>query len=65
MDRVFRARAKAMEISPDMARKRAMDEAALGRLVSPEEVAGAAVFLASSDSQGITGQVIRVDAGLD
>ncbi len=65
MDRVFRARAKAMGISPDMARKRAMDEAALGRLVSPEEVAGAAVFLASSDSEGITGQVIRVDAGLD
>ncbi|MCK4925837.1 SDR family oxidoreductase [Candidatus Aerophobetes bacterium] len=65
MDRVFRARAKAMGISPDMARKRAMDEAALRRLVSPEEVARTAVFLASSDSEGITGQVIRVDAGIE
>ncbi len=65
MDGVFRARAKAMGISPDIARKTAMDEAALGRLVSPEEVAGTAVFLASSDSEGITGQIIRVDAGLE
>ena len=65
MDHVFRERGKAMGISPDEARKRAMDEAPLGRLVTPEEVAGAAVFLASSDSEGITGEIIRVDAGLD
>jgi NAD(P)-dependent dehydrogenase (short-subunit alcohol dehydrogenase family) len=36
----------------------------LGRLVSPDDVANAAVFLASPASAGITGSVIPVDAGL-
>ena len=36
----------------------------LGRLVRPEEVANAAVFLASSLSSGVTGTVLPVDAGL-
>ncbi|NDV53783.1 MULTISPECIES: SDR family oxidoreductase [unclassified Salipiger] len=36
----------------------------LGRLVSPEEVAKAAIFLASPMASGITGAVLPVDAGL-
>lgn len=36
----------------------------LGRLAAPEDVADAAVFLASDMSRFITGQVIRVDGGL-
>ncbi len=36
----------------------------LGRLVSPEEVAHAALFLASPAAGGITGAVVPVDAGL-
>ena len=36
----------------------------LGRLVTPEEVARAALFLASPASSGITGAVLTVDAGL-
>ncbi|SDF97000.1 SDR family oxidoreductase [Alloyangia pacifica] len=36
----------------------------LGRLVSPEEVAKAAIFLASPMASGITGTVLPVDAGL-
>ncbi|MBX5435946.1 MAG: SDR family oxidoreductase [Alicyclobacillaceae bacterium] len=36
----------------------------LGRLGTPEDVADAAVFLASDASRFITGQVIRVDGGL-
>jgi 3-oxoacyl-[acyl-carrier protein] reductase len=37
---------------------------ALRRTLEPEEIAGAAVFLASDDSDAITGQVIPVDAGV-
>ena len=36
----------------------------LGRLVQPEEVAGAVLFLASDDSSAITGTAIPVDCGL-
>jgi NAD(P)-dependent dehydrogenase (short-subunit alcohol dehydrogenase family) len=36
----------------------------LGRLVTPEEVAHTALFLASDAASGITGAVIPVDAGL-
>jgi 3-oxoacyl-[acyl-carrier protein] reductase len=38
--------------------------AALRRTLEPEELTGTAVFLASDDSDPITGQVIPVDAGL-
>ncbi|MCF3933218.1 SDR family oxidoreductase [Acuticoccus sp. M5D2P5] len=39
-------------------------EAALGRIATEEEVAGAALFLASDLSAGITGTDIPIDAGL-
>ena len=38
---------------------------ALGRMVKPEEIAALAVFLASEQSSGITGQTINCDAGLE
>ena len=37
----------------------------LGRMVTAEEVAALAVFLASEESSGITGQTINCDAGLE
>ena len=37
--------------------------ASLGRFVTPDEVARLAVFLASDESSGITGQTISVDGG--
>ena len=37
---------------------------ALRRTLEPEDITGAAVFLASDDSDAITGQVIPVDAGV-
>ena len=39
-------------------------ETALGRMVTAEDVVGAALFLASDLSAGITGHLIPVDAGL-
>ena len=40
------------------------DAVPLGRLASPEEIAGTVVFLASTDAAYITGAVIPVDGGL-
>ena len=39
------------------------DSAALGRLIEPEEVASAAVFLASDAASAITGELLVVDCG--
>jgi meso-butanediol dehydrogenase/(S,S)-butanediol dehydrogenase/diacetyl reductase len=36
----------------------------LGRISSPDDVAGMASFLASSDSDYVTGQSIQVDGGM-
>lgn len=44
-------------------RDRAREEAVLGRLGEPEDVARAALFLASDMSRHVTGQVLRVDGG--
>jgi NAD(P)-dependent dehydrogenase (short-subunit alcohol dehydrogenase family) len=35
----------------------------LGRVLSPEDLVGAAVFLASADSDSMTGQTLQVDGG--
>jgi NAD(P)-dependent dehydrogenase (short-subunit alcohol dehydrogenase family) len=38
-------------------------QTAMGRIEEPEDLVGAAVFLASDDSDFITGQLINVDGG--
>ena len=43
------------KVSPDTALKKALQ---------PEDLTGTAVFLASSDSDMMTGQVLVVDAGM-
>jgi len=48
---------------PDAARKR-LERFALGRYGAPEEISPAFVFLASEESDYITGQVLCVDGGL-
>ena len=52
-----------LERSPDLLAKVA-PHYPLGRLVTPQEVARAALFLASDAASGITGAVVPVDAGL-
>lgn len=63
IDRVLRLRAQTMNMSFEELIKRTVSITALKRLVKAEEVAAAAVFLASDDSGAMTGQAINVDAG--
>ena len=55
--------ARALWENPD-ALKRFQKFAPLGRIGQPDEIAGAAVFLASSASSYMTGQMIVVDGGV-
>jgi len=63
MQRVIAARAKAEAKSADQIIRTYTDKASLRRWVEPEEVAAAALFLASPASASITGERLRVDAG--
>ncbi|MHB1986448.1 MAG: SDR family NAD(P)-dependent oxidoreductase [Acidimicrobiales bacterium] len=58
------SRAQQGGLSVDEALQSSATATALGRLVSVQEVADAALFLASELSGGITGQVLAVDAGM-
>jgi NAD(P)-dependent dehydrogenase (short-subunit alcohol dehydrogenase family) len=63
IERVFRTYAKNLGVPYEQVVADSNARAALGRMVTPEEVAAAAVFLVSEQSSGITGQTINVDAG--
>lgn|SRR5579872_1226471 len=52
-----------LEKTPDIL-DRVLPHYPLGRLVTPQEVANAALFLASDAASGVTGAVLTVDAGL-
>jgi 3-oxoacyl-[acyl-carrier protein] reductase len=41
------------------------DALPLKRLIEPEDIAGAALYLASDEASAITGAVFNVDAGRD
>ncbi|MEO8173148.1 MAG: SDR family oxidoreductase, partial [Sediminibacterium sp.] len=45
------------------ARENMIKHSAMNRLATPQEIANTVLFLASSQSEFITGQVIRVDGG--
>ena len=50
-------------LTPDELRRR-IDSIGMGRAGTPEEVAGAALFLASDLSRYVTGQILGVDGGM-
>jgi len=61
--RVFTEKASALGISYEKAAQERVAETPLGRFIQPEEVAALAVFLASADASGMTGQAINVSGG--
>ena len=60
----IRSRAAAGGLSEAAALAALSNETALGRMATEEEVAKAALFLASPFSSGVTGRLLPVDAGL-
>jgi NAD(P)-dependent dehydrogenase (short-subunit alcohol dehydrogenase family) len=64
IERVIRNAAKAEEKTEDEIKERFLSPSPLGRMVSAEDIARMAVFLASNDSSNMTGQDINVTAGV-
>ena len=58
------ARAEQGGLPVEAALRQHESETALGRMATEEDVAKTALFLASDDSSGITGQIFPIDAGL-
>ena len=64
IDRVIEAQAERRGLSYEEAKRQVFtDDAALGELVEPEDVAGTVSFLLGPDARRITGQDVNVDAG--
>ena len=64
IERVFRERSRVSGVAYEEVVENATGRIALGRMVRPEEVAALAVFLASDQSSGVTGQTINCCGGL-
>lgn len=60
----MKAMAVARGISPDAVQREWERESPMGRFATPEECAAVALFLASDDSSGMTGQALNVTAGM-
>jgi 3-oxoacyl-[acyl-carrier protein] reductase len=65
MDRIIAEKARLWGCTPDEVYEKYVQEMALRRFTTPEDVANAVVFLASEDSRAITGQALAVDGGWD
>lgn len=61
---VIRAQAEAQGISKEEAARQFTDPAPLKRLVRPEEIADACVYLASDAASAVTGEDLNVTAGM-
>ena len=63
MENVARDKAKALGVSYDDVMASMTVDCSLGRFVEASEVAAAAVFLASDESSGMTGETVSVSCG--
>ena len=64
-DWAIKTRAKMLGITPEEVAATVKKKSPLSRFVKPEEVAKAAVFLASDDATGITGTSLNVSVGFE
>ncbi|MHC5063848.1 MAG: SDR family oxidoreductase, partial [Planctomycetota bacterium] len=55
--------AEGMGISYEEARKFALDQVPIGRILEPEEIGKSCVYLASDAASGITAQAINICGG--
>ena len=65
IERVLRRSSETSGIPYEQILRNAGARTPLGRMVTAEEVASVALFLASDESSGVTGQTINCDAGLE
>lgn len=63
IEAVLRAKAEALGIPYQEFYDSNLTKMALRRFVTPDEIAAAAVFLASDESRGVTGEVLNVNSG--
>jgi len=65
IDRVIDAKAKALGISFEEQRKISLERVSMKTMVSPQDIANMALFLASDAGKHVTGQAISVCAGVE
>src|SRR2546428_4899441 len=65
MDRLCREKAKQRGWTPEQVHQEYVNEMALRRVTTAQDVANAVCFLASDDSRNMTGQSVTVDGGWD
>lgn len=63
MTTIVENKAKERHLPSEVVYKTYAEESALARFLKPEEIAAGILFLCSDESSGITGQIIRIDAG--
>jgi 3-oxoacyl-[acyl-carrier protein] reductase len=63
LDRVFENLAKARGSSAGQVRDAIVGAVPLGKIIDPEEVAPACLFLASDDARMVTGEILRIAGG--
>jgi 2-keto-3-deoxy-L-fuconate dehydrogenase len=64
VDSAWVSRLLAAAADPEEARRRLVARQPMGRLGTPEEVARAALYLASDEASFVTGTVLAIDGGI-
>lgn len=62
---IHEARAKALRVTPAESLSKMVTRIPLGRIATPDDIAGAVAFLCSPDAAYITGQAINVCGGIE